>query len=128
MFRLGQLEAIRVDDRLRAGFWPIPRGSLRLEQVDGGRRVVELHLVGVHQHLAVDVSSRAANRLDKGRLAAQEALLVGVENRDQRDLRQVEALAQEVDADEHVVVAEAQLADDLDAVERVDLGGAGSAP
>ena len=55
------------------------------------------------------------------RLAAQEALLVGVEDRDERDLGQVEPLAQEVDADEHVVLAEPQVADDLDALERVDL-------
>ena len=34
---------------------------------------------------------------------------------------QVEALAQQVHADEHVVLAEAQVADDLDAFERVDL-------
>ena len=79
-------------------------------------------LVGVHQHLAADVARRAADRLDQRRLAAQEALLVGVEDRDQRDLRQVEPLAQQVDADEHVVLAQPQLADDLDPLERVDLG------
>ena len=52
---------------------------------------------------------------------AQEALLVGVEDRDQRHLGQVEALPQEVDADEHVELAEPQVAQDLDALERVDL-------
>ena len=56
------------------------------------------------------------------RLAAQEALLVGVEDRDQRDLGKVEALAQQVDADQHVVLAEPQVPDDLDPLERVDLG------
>ena len=61
-------------------------------------------------------------RLDERRLAAQEALLVGVEHGDERDLREVEALAQEVDAHEHVELAEPQLADDRDPVERVDLG------
>ena len=79
------------------------------------------HLVGVHQHAAVDVPRRAADRLDERRPAAEEALLVGIENRDQRDLRQVEALAQEVHADEDVELAEPQVADDLDALERVDL-------
>ena len=38
-------------------------------------------------------------------LVTQEALLVGIENRDEADLRQVEALAQQVDADEHVETA-----------------------
>ena len=84
-------------------------------------------LVGVHQHPALDVARRAADRLDQRGLAAQEAFLVGVEDRDERDLGQVEPLAQQVDADEHVVVAEPQLADDLDPLERVDLASGGSA-
>ena len=79
------------------------------------------HLVGVHDHLTVDVAGRAADRLDQRRLRAEEALLVGVEDRDQRHLGQVEALPQQVDADEHVEVAEAQPAEDLDPLERVDL-------
>src|SRR5215211_3904659 len=78
-------------------------------------------LVGVHQHLAVCVPRGAADRLDQRGLPAQEALLVGVEDRDQRDLGEVEPLAQEVDADQDVELAQAQLADQLDAVERVDL-------
>src|SRR2546423_1277914 len=40
-------------------------------------------LVGVHQHLPVDVAGRAADGLDQRRLAAQETLLVGIENRNQ---------------------------------------------
>ena len=79
-------------------------------------------LVGVHDHLAADVPGGAADRLDQRGLAAQEALLVGVEDRHERDLRQVEPLAQQVHAHQHVVLAEPQLADDLDALERVDLG------
>src|SRR3954453_24208682 len=79
-------------------------------------------LVGVHDDLALDVAGGAADRLDERRLAAQEALLVGVEDRHERDLGEVEPLAQEVDADEDVVLAEPQVADDLDALEGVDLG------
>ncbi len=52
---------------------------------------------------------------------AQEALLVGVEDRDERHLGQVETLPQQVDADEHVELAEPQRAQDLDPLERVDL-------
>ena len=55
-------------------------------------------------------------------LRAQEAFLVGVEDRDQRAFRDVEPLAQQVDADQHVEHAEAQVADDLDALQRVDVG------
>ena len=53
---------------------------------------------------------------------AQEALLVGVEDGHQRHLGQVEALPQQVDADQHVELAEAEVAEDLDALDGVDLG------
>ena len=79
------------------------------------------HLVAVEQHPAVDVPRRPADRLDERRLAAQESLLVRVEHGDERDFRQVQALAQEVDADEDVVLPEAKLADDLDSLQGVDL-------
>ena len=55
-------------------------------------------------------------------VGAQKALLVRVEDGDQGDLGQVEALAEEVDPDEDVEVALAQVAEDLDPVERLDLG------
>ena len=71
---------------------------------------------------AVDVARGAADRLDQRARRAQEAFLVGVEDRDQRDLGQVEPLAQQVDADQHVEVAAAQVADDLDALDRLDVG------
>ena len=54
-------------------------------------------------------------------VGAQEAFLVGVEDRDQRDLGHVEAFAQQVDADQHVELAEPQVADDLDALDRLDV-------
>ena len=71
--------------------------------------------------MRVDVACGAADRLDERGLAAEEAFLVGVEDRDERDLGQVEAFAEEVDADEHVELAAAQVAEDLDALEGVDL-------
>src|SRR5664279_458834 len=78
-------------------------------------------LVGVHQHGPVHVARGPADGLDQRGLPAQEALLVGVQDRHQRDLRQIQALAQQVHADEHVVLAQSQVADDLDALQRVDL-------
>ena len=80
------------------------------------------HPVGVHDHLAGDVAGRAADRLDQRLVRAQEALLVGVEDRDQRHLGEVEALAEQVDADEDVVLPQPQVAQQLDALEGVDLG------
>src|SRR3954470_14020403 len=79
------------------------------------------HLVGIEDRRTVDVPRRAADGLDQRALRAQESLLVGVEDRDQRHLRQVEAFAQQVDADEHVELAEAQVTDDLHPLHRLDL-------
>ena len=55
-------------------------------------------------------------------LAPEEAFLVGVEDGHQRALGDVEALAQQVDADQHVEGAEPQVADDLDALQGLDVG------
>ena len=79
-------------------------------------------VVGVEDDLAVEVARGAADGLDQRGLAAQEAFLVGVEDGDQRALGNVEALAQQVDADQHVEGAQPQVADDLDALQRLDVG------
>ena len=55
-------------------------------------------------------------------LRAQEALLVGVEDGHQAALGDVQALAQQVDADQHVEGAQPQVADDLDPLQGVDVG------
>ncbi len=78
--------------------------------------------VGVHDDAAVHVARGATDGLDERARAPQEALLVGVEDRDERHLGQVEPLAEEVDSDEHVELAEAEIAQDVDAVERLDVG------
>src|SRR5262245_25147787 len=77
------------------------------------------HAVGVEDDAAVDVAGGAADGLDERGLAAQEALLIGVEDGDQRAFRNVEALAQQIDADQRVEGAQPQVADDLDALDRV---------
>ncbi len=79
------------------------------------------HDVGIHDDPAVDVARGAARRLNERAGRAQEPFLVGVENRDQRHFGQVEPLAQQVDADQHVEHAAPQVAQDLDALERVDV-------
>ena len=79
------------------------------------------HPVGVEDRPAVQVARGAAAGLDQRAVGAQEALLVGVEDRHQRHLGQVEPLAQQVDAHQHVEVAEPQAAQDLDPLDRVDV-------
>ena len=79
-------------------------------------------LVRVHDDLAPDVAGRPARRLDERGGRAEVALLVGVEDRDQGHLRDVEALAQQVDPDQRVELAEPEVPDHLDALEGVDVG------
>src|SRR6185437_14475633 len=69
-----------------------------------------------------EVAGGAADGLDERSLRAEEAFFVGVQNRYQRHLRQIEAFAEKVDADQHVVLALAQVAQQLDALQRLDLG------
>jgi hypothetical protein len=48
----------------------------------------------------------AADGLDEGAGGtAEEAFFIGIEDGDERDLREIETFAQEVDADEDVVLA-----------------------
>ncbi|CCX41508.1 unknown [Clostridium sp. CAG:1024] len=78
-------------------------------------------LVRVHDDAALDVACGAADRLHKAGGRAEKALLVRIENGDEADLRQIESLAQQVDADQHVELAEPQVADNLHALQRVDV-------
>jgi hypothetical protein len=66
------------------------------------RSIGARHGVCIEDHAAVDVARGAADGLNERGLAAQKAFLVGVEDRDQRAFRDVEALAQEVDPDQRV--------------------------
>ena len=77
--------------------------------------------VGVQDRVPVHVARGAADGLNQRSRRTQEAFLVGVENRDQRHLGQIEPFAQQVDADQHVELAAPQIAQDLDALERVDV-------
>jgi len=58
--------------------------------------------VGIQDRLAVQVTRRPADGLDQAALGAQKALLVRVQNRHQRHLGDVDALAQQVDAHQHI--------------------------
>ena len=79
------------------------------------------HLVGIQNHLGVDVAGGPADGLHQRRFAAQKAFLVGVEDRHQRDLGQVEPFAQQIHADQRIEMPGAQIAQQLDALEGVQL-------
>ena len=84
-----------------------------------------VHAVGddirVHDDKALGIAGRAANGLDQAGLAAQKALLVGIQNGHKAHLRQIQTLAQQVDAHHHIDAAQAQILDDLHTFEGIHL-------
>src|SRR3546814_13973221 len=77
------------------GLLPLPAAVGLLQR----RHEAVGHLVGIEHHAAVDVARGAPDGLDERGGGAQEALLVGIEDADQGALGDVEALAQQVDAE-----------------------------
>ena len=77
--------------------------------------------VRVQDRLAAQVARRAADGLDQRAGRAQETFLVGIQDRDQRDFRHVQTLAQQVDADQHVELAQPEIAQDLDPLDGFDV-------
>ncbi len=82
--------------------------------------------VGIHNHLAVEVSGCATYGLYERAARAQESFLVCVEYGNEADFGQVETLAQQVHAYQHVEHPGAEVVENTDAVHgldvRVDVG------
>ena len=70
---------------------------------------------------AVEIARRAANSLDQAALCTQEAFLVRIEDGHQRHLGNVEPFAQQIDTHKHIKRAQAQVTNDLHALDRVHI-------
>ena len=88
--------------------------------VDAGAHGRSNH-IGVHQHLAVGIARRPADCLNQAGFAAEEAFLVRIQNRNQANFRNVQALAQKVDAHQHVKSPGAEIADDFHTLDGADV-------
>ncbi len=75
--------------------------------------------VGIQNRPPVQVAGCAADGLDQAALGPQEAFLVRVQNRHQRHLGNVQALAQQVDAHQHIKSAQAQVSQNFHPLHRV---------
>ena len=75
----------------------------------------------VQNRLPAHIARGPADGLNQRPFRPQEPFLIGVENRDQRHLRHVQALAQQVDTDDDVELAQPQIADDLGALDGFDV-------
>lgn len=78
-------------------------------------------LSGIQNRPAGLVPGGASGRLHEGAFGAQEPLLVGIENRHNRDFGKVDAFTQKVDADHAVEIAVAQFIQHPHTFERVEL-------
>ena len=95
-------------------------GTATCRFVDGilhGRR----YRIAVQDHLAFGISRRAADGLDQRALAAQEAFFIGIQNGYQRNLRQVQTLAQQVDAYQHLKLAQTQVTNQFHSLDGLDI-------
>ena len=69
--------------------------------------------VRIENDHTIRVSRGTANGLNKTGFASEESLLIRVQNGDQADLRHIQTLTQEVDAHQHIKLAQTQVADQL---------------
>ena len=76
--------------------------------------------IGEKNNLSVHVSSRPAGSLNERRLASQKPFLIGIQNTDHADFRQVKAFAQKVDPNQNIKFAGAQRSQDFDSLNRVN--------
>ena len=79
------------------------------------------YFIGVEKHPAFGVPRGAADGLNEARLRAKEPFFICVQDRNERHLGKVQTLAQKVDANQHVELCHAQIADDLHALHRADV-------
>ena len=86
------------------------------EVSDGVRPVVR-----IEYHPALLVARGTPRGLEERRRGAEEALLVRVQDRHESHFRKVQALAQEVDPDQHVELALPEPLEYRDALYRVDV-------
>ena len=100
---------------------------VRLLNLAAAVRLINRHahrirnLIGVHVHLTGHVTRRTTNRLNQRSGRTQEAFLIGIQNRNQGHLGQVQALTQQVNTNQHVEGAQAQFAQKLHTAQGINV-------
>ena len=79
-------------------------------------------MVGIKQYATLSITRGATNGLHQRGLGAQKAFFIGIENGDQRTFRNIQAFAQQIDTDQNIKRAETQIADDFNALQRINIG------
>ena len=71
------------------------------------------HIIGIHDNMSLCVTCGTSNRLDQGCFGTQEAFLIGIQNRNKRNLRNIQSLAQKVNTNQHIKHIKSHIPDDL---------------
>ena len=77
--------------------------------------------IGIHDHMPLCISGSAADGLDQRGLRPEEALLIGVQDRHQSDLRDIQPLSEKIDAHQYVEHIQAHIADDLRPLQGINI-------
>ena len=76
--------------------------------------------VGIHNNATMRITRSTSDSLNHRRITAQKAFLIGIQNRNQRYLRQIKAFTQQVDAYQHIKLTGTQAVDNLRSFNRGD--------
>ena len=122
--RIAQI-AHRLFDRLRRD--PVRLIVLLLQRTAAVRFVDRRahgirYRIRIHDHMPLRIAGGAADRLDQRRLRTQEAFLIRIQDRYQRNLRNIQPLPQKVNANQHVEHIQTHIPDDLRPLQRVNVG------
>jgi len=79
------------------------------------------HAICIHDDPPIGVARGPANGLNQRRFRPQKALLICIEDRNQTALRDIETLAQKVDAKQDIKGAQPQIPQYLNALNRIDI-------
>ena len=74
------------------------------------------HRVRIHDNQTLCVTRSASDGLDQAGLRAQETFLVSIQDRNQADLRQIQAFPEQIDTDQNIKLRHTQITDDLHAL------------
>ena len=79
------------------------------------------HAICIHDDPPIGVARGPANGLHQRGFGPQKALLICIKDRNQTALRDIEPLAQKVNAQQHIKGAQPQIAQNLNALNRIDI-------
>ena len=79
------------------------------------------HIVRIHHNMSFRITGGTAHRLYEGGLGTQEAFLVRIQNGNEGNLRDVQALPQQVDAHQDIENIQTHVADNLRTLQGVDV-------